>query len=206
MNKDKIKFLFYTLTHPIDGFYEIRHHGKGSIGLSLLTVFFCGIAYCINKRYASFVVNSADTREVNSLLYMFSMFVLFFLFCIGNWSVTCLMNGEGRMQDIITATGYALLPIPLLFIPATLLSQIVAADEQIFYYLIINLSIIWGVLLLILSNMVIHNYTLTKEINTLILTVAAMIIILFIILLFYSMFRQMAEFIKSIYTELIFRV
>ncbi|MBE5966228.1 MAG: YIP1 family protein [Lachnospiraceae bacterium] len=201
-----IKFLFYTLTHPIDGFYEIRHHGKGSIGLSLLTVFFCGIAYCINKRYANFLVNPADTREVNSLLYVFTIFVLFFLFCIGNWSVTCLMNGEGRMQDIITATGYALLPIPLLFLPATLLSQIVTADEMIFYYLLINLSILWGVLLVILSNMVIHNYTLTKEINTLLLTVAAMIIILFIILLFYSMFRQMIGFVKSIYTELIFRV
>jgi len=93
-----------------------------------------------------------------------------------------------------------------LFLPATLLSQIVTADEMIFYYLLINLSILWGVLLVILSNMVIHNYTLTKEINTLLLTVAAMIIILFIILLFYSMFRQMIGFVKSIYTELIFRV
>jgi hypothetical protein len=206
MNKEEIKFLFYTITHPIDGFYELRHHGKGSIKLSLLTVFFCSAAYCINRRYASFIVNPSDTMEVNSLLYLLSLFVLFFLFCIGNWSVTCLMNGEGRMQDIITATGYALLPIPLLFIPATLTSQIVAADEQIFYSLIIYIAVIWGALLVICSNMVIHNFTLTKELKTLILTAAAMVIILFIILLFYSMFQQIAEFIKSIYTELMFRV
>ena len=134
------------------------------------------------------------------------MFVLFFLFCLGNWSVTCLMNGEGRMQDIITVTGYSLLPILLMFIPATLFSQFVAADEQTFYYLLINIAVIWGALLVICSNMVIHNYTLTKELKTLILTLAAMVIILFIILLFYTMFQQLAEFIKSIYTELIFRV
>lgn len=206
MSKEKIKFLFYTIAHPMDGFYEIRHRDRGSIGLSLFTVLFCGIAYTLNARYSSFVVNHTNTREVDSVLNLFSMFALFFLFCIGNWSVTCLLNGEGRMHDIIISTGYALLPIPLLFIPATLLSQFVAADEQIFYYMIINIAVIWGVLLLICSNMVIHNFSLTKEIEILILTVAAMVIILFILLLFYSMFQQIVEFFRSIYTELIFRV
>jgi hypothetical protein len=115
------------------------------------------------------------------------------------------MNGEGRMRDIIITTGYALLPVPLLFIPATMLSQFVAADEQIFYYIIINFAIIWGALLIICSNMVIHNFSLTKELEILILTVVAMVIILFIILLYYSMFQQIVEFFNSIYTELIFR-
>lgn len=206
MSKEKIKFLFYTIAHPMDGFYEIRHRGKGSIALSLFIVLFCSIAYTLNRRYASFIVNSVNTRDISSIMDMLSMFALFFLFCIGNWSVTCLMNGEGRMQDIIIATGYSLLPIPLMFIPATLLSQVVAADEQVFYYLIIDIAIIWVALLGICSNMVIHNFTLAKELKTLILTVAAMFIILFILLLFYSMFQQIVEFVKSIYTELIFRV
>lgn len=206
MNQEDIKFLFYTITHPINGFYEIRHHGKGNIKLSLLIVFLCGVAYCINRRYASFIVNSTDPMNVNSVLNILAMFALFFLFCLGNWSVTCLMNGEGRMEDIITVTGYSLLPIPLLFVPATLFSQFVAADEQTFYYLLMNIAVIWGALLVICSNMVIHNYTLTKELKTLILTLAAMVIILFIILLFYTMFQKIAEFIKSIYTEMIFRV
>ena len=28
MIKEKTKFLFYTLTHPVDAFYEIRHREK----------------------------------------------------------------------------------------------------------------------------------------------------------------------------------
>lgn len=206
MSKEKVKFLFYTLSHPMDGFYEIRHQGKGSVQLALLSVLFCSAAYCINRRYAGFVVNNVNIRNISSLIDIFSIFALFFLFCIGNWSVTCLMNGEGRMQDIITATGYALLPIPLLFIPATLLSQFVAADEQVFYYIIIDIAVFWGALLVICSNMIIHNYTLTKELKTLVLTAASMIVILFIILLFYSMFQQIVQFFESIYTEIIFRV
>ncbi len=205
MNKEDIKFLFYTITHPIDSFYEIRHHGKGNIKLALLVVLFCGVAYTLNSRYASFVVNSTDPMDVNSVLNILATVVLFFLFCIGNWSVTCLMDGEGRMQDIITATGYSLLPMPLIYIPATVISHYIAADEEVFYYLLTNVALIWGVLLIICSNMVIHNYTLTKEIATLIFTIVAMVIILFIILLCYTVFQQIVGFVSSIYTELIFR-
>jgi len=112
MIKEKIHFLFYMLTHPIDAFYEIRHREKGSVALAVIVVFFAGVAFCLDKRYASFVVNATDTLEVKSLLYISAMFLLFFLFCIGNWAVTCLTDGEGRMKDIVTATGYALLPLP----------------------------------------------------------------------------------------------
>ncbi len=206
MIKEKIRFLFYTLTHPFDGFYEIRHRGKGSPVLALLVVLLAGVAFSLDKRYASFVVNTADTREVKSVMYLSAMFLLFFLFCIGNWAVTCLTDGEGRMKDIITVTGYGLLPLPLFYIPATLISQVIAGDETVFYSLMIGISVVWAVILVVMGNMIIHNYTLVKELKTLVLTIVAMIIILFILLLFYSIFRQIVEFVKGIYTELIYRV
>jgi len=206
MIKEKIQFLFYMLTHPVDAFYEIRHRDKGSMGLALVVVFFAGVAFCLDKRYSSFVVNATDTREVKSVMYISAMFLLFFLFCIGNWAVTCLTDGEGRIKDIITATGYALLPLPLFYIPAMLISQVIAGDESVFYSLLIGIGIVWAAMLIVMGNMVIHNYTIVKELKTLVLTIVAMVIILFILLLFYSIFRQIVEFVNSLYTELIYRV
>lgn len=206
MIKEKIQFLFYMLTHPVDAFYEVRHREKGSVPLALLVVFLAGVAFCLDKRYSSFVVNTADTREVKSVMYISAMFLLFFLFCIGNWAVTCLTDGEGRMKDIVTATGYALLPLPLFYLPATLISQVIAGDEAVFYSLLIGIAIVWALILIVMGNMIIHNYTVVKELKTLVLTIVAMIIILFILLLFYSIFRQIVEFVKSLYTELIYRM
>lgn len=206
MMKEKVNHLFYTLTHPLDGFYEIRHRDKGSVPLALVILLIVSIAFCIDKRYASFTVNLTDVRNVKSLLYIGSMILLFFLFCIGNWAVTCLTNGEGRMKDIIIATGYGLLPIPLLFIPGTIISHFLAGDEKVFYTLFITIGIVWALIMVICGNMTVHNYTVTQEILTLILTIAAMIIMLFIMLLFYSIFGQLVEFIKSLYTEIIYRV
>ena len=187
MMKEKLKYLFYMLTHPIDAFYEIRHREKGSVPLALFVVFLAGVAFCMDKRYSSFVVNAADTREVKSLLYIAAMFLLFFLFCVGNWAVTCLTDGEGRLKDIVTATGYALLPLPMFYIPATLISQVIAGDEAVFYTLLIGIAIVWALMLVVMGNMIIHNYTIVKELKTLVLTIVAMVIILFILLLFYSM-------------------
>ena len=206
MMKEKVNHLFYTFTHPLDGFYEIRHRDKGSVPLALVILLIVSIAFCIDKRYASFTVNLTDVRNVKSLLYIGSMILLFFLFCIGNWAVTCLTNGEGRMKDIIIATGYGLLPIPLLFIPGTIISHFLAGDEKVFYTLFITIGIVWALIMVICGNMTVHNYTVTQEILTLILTIAAMIIMLFIMLLFYSIFGQLVEFIKSLYTEIIYRV
>lgn len=206
MMKEKINHLFYTMTHPLDGYYEIRHRDKGSVPLALAILLLTSIAFCIDKRYASFTVNVTDVRNVKSLLYIGSMVLLFFLFCIGNWAVTCLTNGEGRMKDIIIATGYGLLPIPLLFIPGTIVSHFLAGDEKVFYSLFIGIAIVWAVIMVICGNMIIHNYTVTQEIKTLVLTVIAMVIMLFIMLLFYSIFSQIVEFVKSIYTEIIYRV
>ena len=206
MMKEKVNHLFYTLTHPLDGFYEIRHRDKGSVPLALVILLIVSIAFCIDKRYASFTVNLTDVRNVKSLLYIGSMILLFFLFCIGNWAVTCLTNGEGRMKDIIIATGYGLLPIPLLFIPGTIISHFLAGDEKVFYTLFITIGIVWALIMVICGNMTVHNYTVTQEILTLILTIAAMIIMLFIMLLFYSIFGQLVEFIKSLYTEIIYRI
>lgn len=143
MFKEKVKYAFYTLGHPSDGFYEIRHRGRGSVGLSILFVFLFAVCFSANRQYAGFVVNHVNPMEINSLAEICAVFLLFLLFCVGNWSITCLMDGEGRFKDIVTVCGYAMLPMILTFIPAILFSQVVAEDEEAFYYLLLAVGIAW---------------------------------------------------------------
>ncbi len=128
--------------------------------------------------------------------------LLFFLFCIGNWSVTCLMGGEGRFKDIVTSVGYALLPLILTFVPATLISQFVAADEDAFYYLILVFGVAWTSILILMGIMIIHNYSLAKTLVTLLLTFCAMLIIIFIIMMLFDLLSQVYGFFRNVYIEL----
>jgi hypothetical protein len=200
--------MFYfrrTVFHPLDSFYEIRHRELGSVPVSLICVVLFGFAFTMNRIFASFIVNNTNPREVNGLTEIFAVILLFLLFCIGNWSVTCLMGGEGRLKDIMTVTGYSLIPLIAVFIPATVLSHVVAAGEEVFYHFAIALGIVWFGILVLMGIMTVHNYSLVKTLATLILTFFAMFIMIFLGLLIYDLINQVYIFFYSIYTELVFR-
>ena len=205
MSKEKTRFAFYTLSHPIDGFYDIRHFGKGSLALAMLFLFLGSVSYSLNRQYASFIVNDANPLTLNILIDLLSIFSIFFLFCIGNWSITTMMEGEGRFSDIVVSTAYAIMPVILIFLPATLFSHFIAADEEAFYYMMIGLAVGWMLLLLFLGNMTVHNYSFSKALATIVLTIIAMLIILFLLMLLFSLMQQIYSFFSSLYTEIIFR-
>ena len=205
-NKEKWKYLFYTLSHPMDGYYWIRHRENGSVPIAILLVILFSFSFSMNRRYASFVVNDIDPRTVDSLTELGGILMLFAVLCVGNWSITCLMNGEGRMKDIVIAVGYATLPLILTFIPVTLFSQFVAENEEAFYSVILGVGIAYAAIMLLMGIMQVHNYTLGKTLLTLFLTLIAAFIIIFLGLLIVDLINQVITFFQSIYTELIFRL
>lgn len=206
ITKAQLMYAFYTVKHPADGFYEIRHRERGSLPLAILWVFAFGLSFSINRQYAGFVVNGNNPMSANSPLEILSVMFLFFLFCVGNWSVTCLMEGEGRFKDIVICVGYSMIPMVLVWVPATLLSHIVAQNEQAYYYVLITVSILYFVFMAIIGIMTVHGFTLKKTLLTLLLTFAAMFIILFLLLLVGSLIGQMISFIQSIYNEVMLRI
>lgn len=204
-SKEKWKYMFYTITHPMDGYYWIRHQDRGSVPIAILMVILFSVSFSTNRLLASFVVNDIDPRGVDSFYELMGVLAAYLLLCVSNWSITCLMNGEGRMKDIAIAVGYGTVPITAMLFLGTLVSQVVADDEQAFYGIIIGLGIAYGVIVVLVGIMQVHNYTLGKTLITLFLTLVAMFIIIFLLLLLSNLLGMVVNFFRSIYTELIFR-
>jgi hypothetical protein len=204
-SKEKWSYLFYTLTHPVDGYYWIRHEERGSVPLAFLMVFLFSASFSANRLLASFVVNDLDPRSVDSLYELLGVLAFYILLCVSNWSITCLMNGEGRMKDILIAVGYGTMPITIGLVLTTIISQFLADEEQAFYSIILGVCIAWGVIMMIIGIMQVHNFTVGKTLGTLILTFLAMLIIVFLMLLLSNLLGKVYNFIRSVYTEIIFR-
>lgn len=197
--------MLHTVSHPADGYYEIRHRERGSVIIAILLVIIFSVVWSINRIEAGFIVNDVDPRDVNSLSELITVLLFFFLICISNWSVTCLMDGKGRIKDIIIAIGYSTVPATVCILIGTLLSKFVSKDEAAFYTMICAIGIAYTLFMMLVGIMTVHNFTLGKTIITIFLTVVAMLLIIFVLLLIVDLVNQVYSFLWSIYQELMFR-
>ncbi len=205
-SKEKWSYMFYTISHPMDGYYWIRHRDYGSVPIAILMVFLFSVSFTANRLLASFVVNDLDPRGVDALFELLGVMSFYLLLCASNWSITCLMNGEGRLKDIAIAVGYGTVPMTFVMVVSTIVSQFIADDEQAFYGILIGVGIAYGVIMMLIGVMQVHNYTLGKTLLTLLLTFVAALIIVFLLLLLSNLLGMVYNFFHSVYTELIFRV
>lgn len=197
--------MLHTVSHPADGYYEIRHRDRGSVLVSLILVILFSVVWSVNRVSAGFIVNDIDPREVNSVTELITVLLFFVLICVSNWSITCLMDGKGRLKDIMIAVGYSTLPATVCILIATLLSHFVSEDEAAFYTMICGIGIAYTLFMMLIGVMTVHNFTLGKTIITIFLTIVAMLLIIFVILLIFDLVNQVYSFLWSIYQELMLR-
>jgi uncharacterized PurR-regulated membrane protein YhhQ (DUF165 family) len=140
----------------------------------------------------------------NSLVGMITMTATLLLFCIANWSVTTLTDGEGRFKDIIMAVCYAMTPLILTIIPATIITNFLAADEMGLYHLLLSVGMFYFILLVFAGLVTVHNYGAVKALLTVLLTFVAILIIVFLLALLFTLWFQLSGFIRSVYLEISF--
>ena len=195
----------YIMVKPFDGFYAMKHQNEGTLKLAFFNFFLLLLSYAINNQYASLVVNPQNPLTLNSVTTWVTLTGALILFCVSNWSVSSLTDGEGRLKDIFMAVCYAMTPLVLTIVPATIISNFLSAEESGFYFMIMGVGVIYFVFLVFVGMVVVHNYTATKAIFTVFLTFVALLIIVFLITLLLTLWQQLWVFAYSIYTELMFR-
>jgi len=203
---DDLKYPFYLITHPFDGFWDLKYdkRGKLSIAIGILLLFTMTVIFKLQS--AGFLVNFARQSELNSIDELTYVVMPFLLWCIANWSLTTLMDGEGKFVEIIIATAYAMVPMILIYIPTTIISNFITLREATFYVFFDAFATFWFMALVFIGTMTIHQYSVTKTVITIGLTIVVMCIVVFLGLLFFSLLQQMITFVLTIYQELVLRL
>lgn len=203
---ETLKYALYVITHPLDGFWDLTHERRGSIAAANTIVILTLITRVAKLQFTSFLFLQVYWEGINIFLYIASVLLPLALFCVGNWGLTTLFDGKGRMSQIYMGTAYALTPYPLIQIPMIILSNVVTKEEGAFYVFAGSLSIIWAAMLIISAMMQIHEYTLSKTLFFIVASLFAMLVIVFILLLFFSMISQGIAYFVSIAKEIMFRM
>ncbi|MCQ6558616.1 YIP1 family protein [Paenibacillus mendelii] len=201
-----VRSAWQTLFRPFNGFWAMKYEQKGRVWFTLLILLLLTIMSILRRQYSGFVINPVNDMVVNSLDELKFIVLPFFLWCVSNWSITTLMDGEGKFKEIVMATGLALIPLLLVQGPLLLFSRVITLKEVSFYSLIESFAYLWFVLLLFIGMLTVHQYNVFKTVVTMLLTLLVMGIIVFLGMLAASLAQQILQFGTTIYQEIRFRI
>lgn len=203
---DSLRFALYCCTHPLDGFWDLTHEKRGTIAAANTILFLTVLARIMGLQFTSFIFLRVNWDRINIFLYIASILFPLALWCVGNWGLTTLFDGKGRLPQIYMASCYAMTPYPLMQFPLIIFSNMVTVEEAEFYTVLSTLSLVWAVVLFLCAMMQIHEYTLKKTIGFTIGTIFAMLVMVFILMLFFSMIGSGIVYFISIGREILFRM
>ena len=99
-----LKFALYCLTHPIDGFWDLTHEKRGTYAAANTILFLTLLMRILKLRFTSFLFIQVYWEDLNILTYVASVAFPLALFVIGNWALTTLFDGKGRLGQVSIAT------------------------------------------------------------------------------------------------------
>ena len=127
---------------------------------------------------------------------------IYLVWCLANWAVCTLIEGKGSWKEILCMTAYALIPLIAALYVRMLLTNVLTLNESGFITLVLWIGILWSGSLLLAGLAAIHQFSFGKTIASVLLTLLAIAIILFLLTLFYGLIQQLISFVSLIYSEI----
>lgn len=202
---DSLHYPLYVIFHPFDGFWDLKYENRGRKWVATLLVALTVVTFAVERSLSGFAVSAVPDRQLDILYELKFVMVPLLLFLVGNLSITTLMDGKGTLGQIYTAVGYTLTPLILIKLPLTLVSNLLTQNELMYVQLLNVIAIVWVAFLLFGALLSTHEYTGSKTVATLIITVVAMLIICFICVLFFSLFSELVGFVYTMFQEMRYR-
>ena len=201
-----LKYSLYVILHPFDGFWDLSHEKRGSLAAANTIVILTLLTNLWDKRFTSFMFNNTRWNTVNVFQVMAGILLPLAIWVAANWSLTTLMDGKGKLKDIYIATAYAFTPYVIIGLPLIVISNVITSEEGAFYTYFKAFALIWCVFLILAGMMMTHDYSLAKGLVSSLLSIVGMAIIIFLLLLFFSLISDAVNYVISVVKEIIFRV
>ena len=191
----KIKFTMfkwpgYVLSSPFKAFDDVKYYDDGSLAFSVIVIIAFGWISLIQYRYTGFLVSFVDIDNVNVPMIVGSTILPYVAFIIGNWAVGVLLSGKGKVVHITKVVGYSLYPACWLYLAGTILSNFVSEDEAPLVSALFVFGMVLFFFYMFIGTIMVNQYTFTKNVATLLLSVVAILIICFVAMLFATLLAQ----------------
>lgn len=180
----------YVLSSPFKAFDDVKYYDDGSLAFSIVVIILYGWIMLIKYRYTGFLVSFVDIDHVNVPMIVGSAILPYVAFIIGNWAIGVLLSGKGKVVHITKVVGYSLYPGLWLNLAGTILSNYVTQDEAALVNALFIIAYVIFFFYMFIGTLMVNQYTFTKNVATLLLSVVAILIICFVAMLFATLLGQ----------------
>ena len=199
------KYIYYA---PLDGFWVQKREKKSNVASGVVIIALLFLSFVISEMFTGFCFLSPtdELKEFNVLLQLAKAVLPIMLWCIANWCITALMDGNGNFKEIFISTCFAATPFLIASFIKTILSNLLTANEAQIMAIVMGIGIAYTVVLLVAATCSVHDCSFGKALWTIFLTLIGMAIIVFISVLFFNLINKFFDFAISVYNELKMRV
>lgn len=194
----------YTLFHPTDGYESAAQRTsvrtRWAIAAGCLAAWF--FATVLTWQYNGYIFNQNTASEFSIWVMLGRTFLLFGLFVLANWFVSTMMDGSGRLVDIVYCLAVGLIPYIGYQLLSLLLTNVLTKEEGAFLTLLAAIFLLWSAVLMILGLKSAHEFSFGRTVLAILYSLIGILIILFLALLLWSLFTQLTMFLTSLIDEL----
>lgn len=90
--------LYMSFFHPFKGFWDLKHEKKGNVFSAWVLVASLILLYILRRQMTGFILNFNILNEMNIFVEILSVLVPLGLWCLSNWCITTLVDGEGQLS------------------------------------------------------------------------------------------------------------
>jgi hypothetical protein len=198
--------LWRVLRHPFDVMDAVKWSCDSSTVLAAtLSLLLAFAARVIRIAATGFAFTTWDPGRVSVASEAARLFLPFLTWVGANALVTAIFHGEGKIRQIYSASAFALVPLTVGTLLATLLSHALSLREKALVDGLLGLMDAWAIILFLLGAATVHGYTARKAIGTSLLSVAGVVILWGIAVLVLGLVSTFSGFVVDIVREVALR-
>ncbi len=198
----KFRLSISALRNPRDTFIDIKVYKKGSylVAVGLLIIYYISAVMKVTNGGFSFV--SFDTADFNALFILLRTVCLVLLFTLCFWAISALQGGMGKLGEIFITTCYSLQPMIIANVIYIILTNVMIPSEIGFLDLFMSVMMVYTAFILCMGLTTVNNFEFGKFIWVSVLTIAGMVVVLFVGMVILMLIQLITAFAKTIVFEL----
>lgn len=186
---------------PSNTFEAVKYKNIGSTVIATLIVLIYYVTDVMKSMLGGFCFTNFNASSYNAAITFLRTSGAIFLFVICFWAISALMSGIGKIKEIYIVVAYSMQPMVAANLIYVLLTNVMLPSEIGFLNVFMTVMTLYSAFLAIMGLIKVNDYSFGRFVAVTLLTVVAMIVVIFVGTVIFLLMQLLLRFLKTIITE-----